>query len=382
MIWRLMCRPRPRALRLAGQRVARLAELLEDHLLVLRADAGAVVAHVDPQDARLLGQRDLDPAAPRLAELGRVGQQVQHHLHRCGRGRRAPAARGPAGRARARTLRSLEQLAGRRRGVLDHLAHVEQRLVPLGAARLELARESSTWLMSRVSRSVSLMTMPRKLLALRGRQRRGLSCRISVNARIEVSGVRSSCVTVETKSSFRRSSSCSRSLAARSSCVARLELAATSAPAGGCRRRPARPRRGSSRTSSSVERLFLHHRGDHDARRGGADRAGELQLDEVHQLRVGGERSSAQLSAALARIVARTPRRRAPGRGSAPAGRTGRAPTRCRARSARRRPRPVCLNTSTNSARLAVLVGALARRAATRRRRRRCWRACSRSWRA
>jgi hypothetical protein len=38
----------------------------------------------------------------------------------------------------------------------------------------------------------------------------GLSCRISEKARIDVSGVRSSWVTVETKSSFRRSSSFSR----------------------------------------------------------------------------------------------------------------------------------------------------------------------------
>ena len=57
------------------------------------------------------------------------------------------------------------------------------------------------------------------------RRASGLSCRISENARIEVSGVRSSCVTVEMKSSFSRSSSCSRSLAARSSCGRRLELA-------------------------------------------------------------------------------------------------------------------------------------------------------------
>ncbi len=48
----------------------------------------------------------------------------------------------------------------------------------------------------------------------------GLSCRISENARIEVSGVRSSCVTVEMKSSFMRSSSVSRSLAARRPAVA------------------------------------------------------------------------------------------------------------------------------------------------------------------
>src|SRR6185503_3393448 len=79
---------------------------------------------------------------------------------------------------------------------------------------------SSTWPMRRVRRSVSLITMPRK----RSRSAAGscgLSCRISVNERIAVSGVRSSCDTVETNSSFIRSSSVRRSFAARSSCVAR-----------------------------------------------------------------------------------------------------------------------------------------------------------------
>ena len=74
--------------------------------------------------------------------------------------------------------------------------------------------------MRRVRRSVSLMTMLRKRVRS-ATARSGLSCRISLKARIEVSGVRSSCETVETKSSFSRSSSVRRSFAARSSCVAR-----------------------------------------------------------------------------------------------------------------------------------------------------------------
>ena len=49
------------------------------------------------------------------------------------------------------------------------------------------------------------------------RSRSGLSCRISENDRIEVSGVRSSWVTVDRKSSFSRSSSVSRAFAALSS---------------------------------------------------------------------------------------------------------------------------------------------------------------------
>ncbi len=73
--------------------------------------------------------------------------------------------------------------------------------------------------MRRVSRSLSWMMMVRNL-SRSAASRPGLSCRISVKARIDVSGVRSSCVTVEMKSSFMRSSSCRRSFAARSSAVA------------------------------------------------------------------------------------------------------------------------------------------------------------------
>src|SRR6185295_20348348 len=47
------------ALRLAGERVARLAELLEDQLVVLGLHARAVVAHLHPEEALLLGERDL-----------------------------------------------------------------------------------------------------------------------------------------------------------------------------------------------------------------------------------------------------------------------------------------------------------------------------------
>src|SRR6266536_26573 len=83
-----------------------------------------------------------------------------------------------------------------------------------------LAR-SSTWLMSRVRRSLSWMMMVRNFCRS-APSSSGLSCRISEKARIEVSGVRSSCVTVEMKSSFSRSSSCKRSLAARSSSVAAI----------------------------------------------------------------------------------------------------------------------------------------------------------------
>ena len=79
-------------------------------------------------------------------------------------------------------------------------------------------------LISRVSRSLSLMMMLWNSLRCPTAMS-GVSCRISANERIEVSGVRSSWLTVEMKSSLSRSSSCRRSLAARSSAVAASSLA-------------------------------------------------------------------------------------------------------------------------------------------------------------
>src|SRR5437660_932467 len=68
------------AVRLGGQRVPDLAELVEDHALVGGIDPRAVVAHLDAKRARLLLERDADAAAARLAELGRVRKKIEHHL--------------------------------------------------------------------------------------------------------------------------------------------------------------------------------------------------------------------------------------------------------------------------------------------------------------
>src|SRR5689334_4927335 len=54
------------AVRLGGERVARLAELVEDQLLVGRIDARAVVAHLDAQRAAVVAQRHADAPAARL----------------------------------------------------------------------------------------------------------------------------------------------------------------------------------------------------------------------------------------------------------------------------------------------------------------------------
>ena len=73
--------PQAGALRLLRQRVADLAEFLEDHALVVSTDADAVVRDLHAQAFRQQGAGHFDAAAAVAAELGRVGQQVQHHLH-------------------------------------------------------------------------------------------------------------------------------------------------------------------------------------------------------------------------------------------------------------------------------------------------------------
>ena len=87
--------PQAGARGLLGERVAHLAELLEDHALVLAADAHAVVAaRRRARRRRPRATPHLDPARALRAELHRVGQQVQHHLHHAvavGEHRRAPA---------------------------------------------------------------------------------------------------------------------------------------------------------------------------------------------------------------------------------------------------------------------------------------------------
>src|SRR5262245_43577262 len=63
----------------AGRAMRRLPELVEDNLAVAGIDTGPVVAHVDAQETALLGQADFHASLSRLADLGRVGEQVQHH---------------------------------------------------------------------------------------------------------------------------------------------------------------------------------------------------------------------------------------------------------------------------------------------------------------
>src|SRR6185295_18067309 len=73
--------PEPAAAGHVGGRVTRLAELVENDLLVRDVDARAVVPDIHAQETRILRQRDLYPALARIAELGGVREQVEHDLH-------------------------------------------------------------------------------------------------------------------------------------------------------------------------------------------------------------------------------------------------------------------------------------------------------------
>ena len=113
-----------------------------------------------------------------------------------------------------------------------------------------------------------------------------MSSRISENARIDVSGVRSSWVTVDTKSSLSRSSSCSRSLACRSSAVASSSCCDLRSSA----RLYARTCEVSSRicsTSSIPSGSSVDDGRHHQPGGGGPDRTGEHRLDVLDQLGVG-----------------------------------------------------------------------------------------------
>ena len=102
-------------------------------------------------------------------------------------------------------------------------------------------------------------------------------------ARIEVSGVRSSCVTVDMKSSLSRSSSWSRVLAARSSAVAACSSFdfCSSSPAVGAHLRGLVE---DVHHLLEAGRLLLHHRRHHHPGGGAPDGPGQLGLGELDQV--------------------------------------------------------------------------------------------------
>src|SRR5258708_2737779 len=129
--------PQPAALRLAGERIARLAEFLEDKLLVGGADAYAVISHFHAKETALLRERYSDYSRRTLAEFGGIGEEIEHHLHQA-------VAVGEYGRNFLRQLERpldaplLEQLAPCGGRGLRHLTHVDLAGMPLRGAGLDL----------------------------------------------------------------------------------------------------------------------------------------------------------------------------------------------------------------------------------------------------
>src|SRR6266705_1916431 len=127
----------PAALRLAGKHVAHLSEFFEDDLLIRGSDADAIVAHLTAQKAALLRERYCNPSRRAPGKLGRIGQQIEHHLHQA-------IAVGDNTWYLLRQLYRhldfplLEQLTHRGDRVLEHFAHVDLAGMPLRGAGLYL----------------------------------------------------------------------------------------------------------------------------------------------------------------------------------------------------------------------------------------------------
>jgi hypothetical protein len=128
--------PKSAAVGLVGQRVADLMELVEDLVVVLRADAAAVITDVDLQATALLDERDFDLAVRGVAELRRIREEVQHHLnHAVEIGSHGRNLLGQARRHLDVLL--LEQLAHRAQRIGDH-AKLSTAVRSFGPARLDL----------------------------------------------------------------------------------------------------------------------------------------------------------------------------------------------------------------------------------------------------
>ena len=79
-MWALIANPETGPLRLVDERVAGLAEPLEDLLVILLGNAGAIVAHADQDRVRFRARFNGDQATVLVAELYGVGDQIDDHL--------------------------------------------------------------------------------------------------------------------------------------------------------------------------------------------------------------------------------------------------------------------------------------------------------------
>ena len=182
--------PEPGALRLLGKRVAHLTELLEDDALVARRRSRDRCRPRRTRTSRASGQDTTDTAARRPRRTS-LRWTAGSSAPACSRSRSARTAGTRVGtRVSSATSSRGKELAGRSAGVRDHRPQVDGS--PRHSARPDsIFARSSTWLIRRVSRSLSWMMMPTNRCRS-PRSSSGLSCRISEKARIDVSGVRSS----------------------------------------------------------------------------------------------------------------------------------------------------------------------------------------------
>src|SRR3954463_6152723 len=127
------------AVRLGGERIARLAKLVEDQLLVGHINSRPVVAHFHAQRAALVAQRNADAPSSGLAELDGVGQQIEQHLDDAiDIGAHRPHRLGELELHLDAAL--LEHLAHAGHRIADQRAHVDLALAPFGLARLDLRK--------------------------------------------------------------------------------------------------------------------------------------------------------------------------------------------------------------------------------------------------
>jgi hypothetical protein len=221
-----------------------------------------------------------------VAELRRVRQEVEHHLDH------AVEVRND----RRHVLRQasndldvpfLEDLAHGGQRIGDHVLHVDRRLRPLGLARFDLGeiehlvdetRQALGFLRDDAEEFLPLAELDvgvvEQDLGERA-DRRERRAQLVRHRRDEIV-----LQPVELLQPLVRFPQLGRSPP---------RARATSARAGGCRRRPATPRPDVAHLLDG-ERLLLDHGGDHDARRGAAHRARKLDFDVVHELGIRHER--------------------------------------------------------------------------------------------
>ena len=231
-------------------------------------------------------ERDASTPAPRLAELRCVREQVEQHLDDA-------VDIGPHRRHLLRHIdldldaALFEHLAHAGHGFADQRAHVDFGLAPLRLAGLDLREVEH------------LVDQPRQTFALLRDDAEKAFALLGVDIRMLEQDLRKGADRGERRAQLVRHGGDEVVLQAVELLQALVRRAQLSRGRLELARLLLQPVAVDNDLRGLVEdlaqlldrqRFFLRHRGDHDARRGGADGAGELHLDVVHQLRVGLER--------------------------------------------------------------------------------------------